>query len=45
MFISHYDNSFLSCTNNQFDELLKETKILFTLFDRYITEPDIIEAF
>lgn len=44
MFITHYDNNFINCTNDQFDYLLYTTKTLFKIYSKSILESDILEA-
>lgn len=44
MFLTHYDNSFINCKNVQFDYLMYITKELFEIYDRYISEVDMINA-
>lgn len=44
MFLSHYDNSFITCTNDQMNKLTTTTKILFKLFNKNIIEANIINA-
>lgn len=44
MFINHYDNSIINCTNNQFDYLLYSTKTLFKIYNKIILEHQIMDA-
>lgn len=44
MFISHYDESFITCTYNQFDELLYDTQALFKFYGRAVTDYHLLTA-
>lgn len=44
MFITHYNNDFMDCTNSKFDYLLYITKNLFRIYDKYILEYEILDA-
>lgn len=44
MFLSHYNKSFITCSNDQMDKLVMTTKMLFRLYNKNIIEADIINA-
>lgn len=46
MFLTHYDKSFINCSNIQMDRLVHITKLLFFMYNESeITEGEIIESF
>lgn len=44
MFISHYDKSFIACTNEQFDELLYDSLVLFKVYGKTISDYQLLTA-
>lgn len=44
MFISHYNKSNITCTNDQFDELLYDTQMLFKVYGKDIFMHHILDA-